>query len=255
MIFDTHLHTKVSADSEMQITEALTRARELKLGLIVTEHMDFDYPDPSFIFDPQAYFTEYASYRSESLLLGVEIGMQESCYEKSRALAEENQFDYVIGSIHLLEHTGDIYYPAFYGNRLKQEVYSIYFKTMADSVKQYSFIDALGHIDYIARYAPYAEPEIYYHEFAEQIDEVLQALITHDTVIELNTRRLGDRSVIKSLAPIYKRYYDLGGRYVTLGSDAHKMVDIGSHFTAAKELSEWCNLKMVYFKNRRMQYV
>jgi len=80
-------------------------------------------------------------------------------------------------------------------------------------------------------------------------------LIAHDTVIELNTRRLGDRSVIKSLAPIYKRYYDLGGRYVTFGSDAHKMLDIGSNFMAAKELSEWCNLKMVYFKNRRMQYV
>ena len=52
MVFDTHLHTEISSDSEMKIDEAIKQAKALNLGLIITEHMDLFYPeDNKFIFD------------------------------------------------------------------------------------------------------------------------------------------------------------------------------------------------------------
>ena len=47
MLFDSHLHTEVSADSDMKAQDALARAEELGIGLVFTEHIDFltnNYP-------------------------------------------------------------------------------------------------------------------------------------------------------------------------------------------------------------------
>ncbi|MBF1686338.1 MAG: histidinol-phosphatase, partial [Selenomonas sp.] len=44
MFFDSHIHTSFSADSEMRAEEALARAEEQGIGLVFTEHLDYDYP-------------------------------------------------------------------------------------------------------------------------------------------------------------------------------------------------------------------
>ncbi len=255
MIFDTHVHTNFSSDSKMLLPDALARAKEVGMGLITTEHMDLLYPESGqFIFDVDQYFADYEQYRSEQLLLGIEVGMQLECLEENAKIVKKNNFDYVLGSIHLVDGI-DIYYDVFYEKRTKLETYARYFEAMASCVKEHSFIDALGHIDYIARYAKYEDTEIYYHEFQENIDDILKYTIKNDIVLELNTRRFGDRTVIKALTPIYKRYYELGGRFATIGSDAHNQKDIGSHFKLAREFVEQCHLQLVYFKSRSPEYM
>jgi histidinol-phosphatase (PHP family) len=82
---------------------------------------------------------------------------------------------------------------------------------------------------------------------------VLRAAVETDTVLELNTRRLGERRAVKELVPIYTRYRELGGRYVTLGSDAHAADAIGAHFAAAEELAAATRLRIVTFKERRVE--
>jgi len=255
MIFDTHVHTDFSSDSRMLLSDAIMKAKELGIGLITTEHMDLLYPERDrFVFDIDDYFAAYNPYRGDQLLLGIEIGMRSECLADNEAIVKNNSFDYVLGSIHMVEGI-DIYYDAFYGKRTKAETYASYFETMAECVKEYKCIDALGHIDYIARYAKYEDNEIYYHEFQELIDEVLKYTITNDIVLELNTRRFGERSVVKALAPIYKRYHELGGRLAVIGSDAHTQQAVGSNFAIAKEFLEQCQLQLVYFKNRSPEYM
>ena len=52
MIFDSHSHTEFSGDSEMKGKDALKAAAKQGLGLVFTEHLDFDYPgDIDFTFD------------------------------------------------------------------------------------------------------------------------------------------------------------------------------------------------------------
>ena len=70
--------------------------------------------------------------------------------------------------------------------------------------------------------------------------------------MELNTRRLGESLPLKELVPTYKRYRELGGKYITLGSDAHNKESIGMNFKVAQDFAEALDLKIVTFRNRKM---
>ncbi len=250
-MFDCHVHTKFSTDSKMNIEDALKRASGLNIGMIITEHMDLKYPfEGKFAFDPEEYFNKYSKYRNDKLLLGVEMGIREDCLEENKRLAQSYGFDYIIGSVHVVDNI-DIYEGIFYEGRDKKEVYSQYLNAMLESIKKHDFIDSLGHIDYIARYARFDDNEIYYREFENEIDEILKILIQNEKAIEINTRRIGNSKVVSSLIQIYKRYYELGGRIVTIGSDSHTQENIGANFDIAKEMVDMCNLKMVYYKDRK----
>ena len=255
MIVDTHIHTRFSTDSTMTLDQALGRAKDLDIGITLTEHMDLAYPEQNaFIFDVDHYFATYEPYRNSKLMLGIEIGMREDCLSENRSIVNKHSFDYVLGSIHVIDNI-DIYQDIFYLERTKQEVYSQYFNSMAECLKTYDFIDSLGHIDYICRYAKYNDTELYYREFQESIDSVLKILAEQDKAMEINTRRLSNSTTIDALLPIYKRFYELGGRYATMGSDAHKPADIGRDLNVAAQLAQLCNLKLVYFNNRLPQYI
>ena len=255
MIFDSHVHTAFSADSQMKAEDALLMAEKLGLGLVFTEHLDWSYPgEQEFTFDQDNYWRTYENLRGKQLHLGVEIGMCAGDEEANRTFAGKVPFDMVIGSVHLLQGK-DIYYKDFYEGKKQQEVYREYFLTMAAMLRTHTFVDVLGHIDYIARYAPYANPALCYRDFNQEIDEVLRAAVETDTVMELNTRRLGHPEVFAELYPIYKRYHELGGRYITIGSDAHKPEAIGTVFSLAVAFLEQCSLIPVTFCKRKIEKI
>ena len=256
MYFDSHIHTEFSADSEMKAAEALREAEKQGLGLVFTEHLDYDYPaagEEEFIFDPAAYWAAYEPLRAEGKLsLGVEMGMMASAREKNAAFLRRAPFDFVLGSIHFLD-VKDLYFPETFAGREKAEMYHEYFTVMRDEIYAHPFINALAHIDYIARNAPFDNPELSYGDFTDDIDAVLRALVETETVIEINTRRLGTPRGIKELAPLYRRYCELGGRYVTIGSDAHVPEAVGVCCDRGRELAYAFDLTVVTFRERKMQ--
>ncbi|ABZ83540.1 histidinol phosphate phosphatase, hisj family, putative [Heliomicrobium modesticaldum Ice1] len=255
MIFDTHVHTRFSTDSIMAIDQAIEQARQKDIGLIITDHMDLAYPQPdSFTFDVDAFFRTYEPYRSDRLRLGVEMGMRSELISHNRKLAAAYPFDYIIGSIHVVDGV-EVVGERYFGRRSKRESYDRYFDTMLECVKAYDFIDSLGHIDYIARYALVEDPEIDYDEFREQIDPILAVLAERQQAIEINARRLDRPAVVEALFPIYRRFAELGGRFVTVGSDAHNPRDIGRNLKAALALAERCRLQPVWYKERAAQPV
>lgn len=255
MLFDSHMHTCFSSDSKMKMDEAVAKGRELNIGITITEHMDIAYPGPlAFTFNVDQYFADYNTYRGDNVLLGIEIGMREDCLEESCRIVEAYPFDYVIGSIHVVDNI-DIYLPEFYQGRSKQEVYQQYFTAMLQCVTCYEGIHSLGHIDYIARYARFTDTEVYYSEFREQIDEILTVLARKGKALEINTRRLGSKEAMEILMPIYQRFYEVGGRLVTIGSDAHRATEIGRGLAEGVEIAERSNLKVVYYKEGQPQYV
>lgn len=255
MFFDSHIHTSFSADSEMSAQEALARAAEQGIGLVFTDHLDYDVPaagEEQFIFDPEAYWTVYEPLRGDVLSLGVEVGLMAGTHEKNTAFLRRVPFDFVLGSIHSLE-SKDLYLPETYAGREKHEMYHEYFTAMRTEIYAQTEINALAHIDYIARCAPFDNPEISYGDFTDDINAVLRALVETDTVIEINTRRLGTPRGIKELAPIYHRYRELGGRYVTIGSDAHVPEAVGVRCDRGRELAHAFDLTVVTFRERKMQ--
>lgn len=253
-MFDTHLHTKFFTDSTMTIYEAMKASKDNNLGIIITEHMDLGLKDENkFCFNVPSYFEEYDKYRNSKLLLGIELGMEKDLVEEGKEVIDSGNFDYVIGSIHLINKV-DLYLDKFYEDKSKEEAFHIYFKNMRYNLLKYDFIDSLGHIDYISRYASYEDTDISYDIFKDDIDEVLKVVVEQEKSMEINTRRLNDKKALKNLVEIYKRFYELGGRTVTLGSDSHNAKDIGNRLNLAKEIADYCNLKIVYYKNRKPEY-
>lgn len=253
MIFDSHMHTKFSADSGMLAAEALARAEELNLGVVFTEHFDYglELYGKKFTFDAMAYMNGYENLRCETVRLGVEVGLRKSARAANADFLTQAYFDLVIGSIHLVDDM-DIYYPDFYADKTKETAYRKYFEQMAEEAAVADY-DVLGHIDYICRAAPYDNPEIDYPMFAPLIDDVLKIVVERDKVLELNTRRFYSNNAIAELVPVYKKYRELGGRYVTIGSDAHKVAAIGNYFDRALKFVEELDLMPVTFCERNLE--
>ncbi|MCB2292298.1 histidinol phosphate phosphatase [Clostridium algoriphilum] len=254
-MIDSHVHTEFSEDSQMKVQHALERSKKNNIGLTFTEHLDLKFSEGTDItFDIDKYFNDYEQYKKSNIMLGIEVGMQQNCFKDNRNIVQKYPFDYVIGSIHVAKGE-DIYYPKFYEGKTKKEAFESYFSSMVDCVKQYDFIDSLGHIDYISRYGTYQDNEIHYHEFTEYINGVIKAVLHSGKVMEINTRRLGSKEAYINLTNIYKAYNQMGGKYVTIGSDAHHAEDIGNNFKEAIKICETCNLKPVYFNKRKMEYM
>jgi len=261
MLFDSHVHSAASPDSEMLPNEAIEALAKQGLGCVFTEHVDF-CPKKSndFMVDLDIYPKSYLPYKSDSVLLGLEIGLTAECIEKNRVLASSvdfdfiNSFDFIIGSIHIPDFTNGVDL-AFFGEQMSKMIesgddpYRRYLFYALEMVRQNDFFDALGHIDYISRYSP--QPGSVYGAYPDEYDALFRALIEANKVMEFNTARIGDKHARQNLFDIYSRYYALGGRYVTLGSDAHTLSRLGDQFPAALRLLNEIGLQIVYFSERK----
>ena len=254
MIFDTHMHCRYSIDSKMNIDEAKAAAEKLGIGMIITEHWDEDYPTnpEAFVFDIADYFARCGPYRSKKLLLGIEVGMQESTAANDDALGKKYPFDFILGSMHCMNGR-DMYEAKTYNGKAKQEAVREFLLATAENLKLHDNFDSFAHIDYMCRYMPYEDKELVYAEAPELFDAVFRLLVEKDKAIEINTRRLDNPQAVEHLLVLYKRYRELGGRYATLGSDAHYQEHVGRRLDIAREMAEAAGLVPVYFEQRKMQ--
>lgn len=251
-MFDTHTHCDFSTDSHMKLTEAMAAAAQAGLGLIVTEHWDYEYPDPTqFVFDREAYFQKDSAYRSAKVLLGIEVGMQPHLAAKENLVPEGYPFDYVIGSLHFVQHH-DLYNQSTYQGLSRDAMLQNFLADVLACVQTHDNFDSFGHIDYICRYWPYDDKNLHLREHRETYEQIFKTLIAKEKPIEINTRRLEDASVIPPLLELYKFYQELGGKYCTLGSDSHYPEHVGRNLPLAAEMAETCGLTPVYFKDRKM---
>ena len=250
MLFDSHTHTKFSADSKMLATDAIARAESLNLGIVFTEHFDYDL-EGNFKFVPAEYMSEYKKFRGDKVRLGVEVGLTKNARDINKNFVASADFDEVIGSIHMLDGE-DIYHKEFFIGKDKISVYTNYFNVMAQEAAVNDF-DILGHIDYICRAATYDDTSIDYDRFKTEIDKVLKIVVERDKVLELNTRRLSDKKFFNELKPVYESYKNFGGKYVTIGSDAHRAEVVGNYFDDAKKFVEEIGLTVVNFRQRKIQ--
>lgn len=258
MIFDSHIHTVLSGDSEIKIVDAIKRAEELGIGLVLTEHMDInDCVVSECDVDLDKFYREYSKFRGDNLLFGIELGLRKEAVERNIQLINERDFDFILCSVHAPYDRENIY--EFYDSercesRSKKEAYSLYFESVIKSIKENEYLDSLAHIDYIARYLRYDDKELYYHEHKTLIDEALKEIALRDKSMEISTKRIGNKKSAEELIKIYKRFRELGGETVTIGSDAHYVGAVGANFKSGIEIAEICGLRPVYYKNRKREY-
>lgn len=246
IIADFHTHSSNSGDCDvpmyMQIESAINKGIKY---LCITEHMDYDFPkapdeDVSFILDTDTYYDEYLFNKEKyhekiNLFFGVELGLQPHLAIRHNEYVSKYPFDFVIGSSHLCDGY-DVYYPDFFIGKNEVECYRRYFESELENIKEFNNFDVYGHLDYILRYGPTKDNNFHYNDYAEIIDEILKQLISSGKGIEINTGGLKDG--MKETNPcldILRRYKDLGGEIITVGSDSHNPENIAYDFKTAKE--------------------
>lgn len=252
---DCHLHSHFSGDSKTPMEEMILKGIELGLDtMCFTEHNDYDYPisedTPEGIFEvnTDAYLYDLLKYREKyadriRVLFGVELGLQPHLMRKNAIYSKAYDFDFIIGSCHICNGK-DPYYPPFYEGRSDEEAYREYFDCTLTNIRKFSNFDVLGHLDYVVRYGATMDREYSFDKYRDVLDPILETLITNGKGLEINTG--GIKKGMRDLHPckdILKRYRELGGEIITIGSDAHKPENMGEYFNRAAEILTDCGFR------------
>lgn len=267
MNFDYHTHSNFSADSDSEAIDMIEQGISLGLSeLCFTEHQDFDYPKTRpdsilFQLDTEAYIETLSILKKKyekqiNVKIGVELGLQPNLSQKLGEYTSKYPFEFIIGSIHL-SNGEDPYYPEFWTGYDQDERIRQYYEYMLACVTSFKDFDVCGHLDYLIRYAPLKTNEDIYPKHSDLIDTILKELIISGKGIEINTS--GYRYGLGHPTPhedVIKRYRELGGEIITIGSDAHKPEHIGADFSLAKQVLISSGFRYVTtFSKRKPQFI
>ena len=259
---DYHMHTNFSPDSFVKMEDMILKAIKLKLEEIaITDHLDFSYPDCNYNIDLPKYIENISflqdKYKSNiSILKGIEMSIRPDSAEICKKIANSFDFDFIIGSTHDIRGI-DWYYPENYINKTKKEAYGLYFENMLSCIESNNDFDVVGHLDYVCRYGKYQDKSLVYNDYLDIIDEILKKIIFMDKGIEINTS--GYKAYgLKHFHPqkdILKRYLELGGKIITVGSDAHSENRIYDEFKRLYLLLQELGVKYIArYKNRELYF-
>ena len=241
---DYHMHTKFSTDSFVSMEDQVKQSILLGFAeIVITDHHEAEagtkeYNLQTDIKDYIAHFNDIkAKYKDQiDLKLGAEIGYEARGQKTIEKFIDNNPFEFIICSLHSLEGE-DFYFGDFFKGRTKEESYMIYFEGLKQCIEEFNNFDVLGHMDFICRYGNYLDKSLEYIDYKDIIDEILNLLINGSKGIELNTSGIRyDMGHMHPRFDIIKRYKELGGEIITIGSDAHTVKDVGAQYVQAREL-------------------
>ncbi|MEE1398987.1 MAG: histidinol-phosphatase HisJ family protein [Bulleidia sp.] len=261
MYADYHLHCEYSDDSnepmENQIQEAITLGLD---EMCFTDHVDYgikrDWDDPEGIIIRHAiehgkevdlvlanvnypkYFEALNMYQKKyassiSSKKGLEFGIQSitvDAYEKLYA-SYQDDLDFILFSMHQVNNL-EFWTQDFQKGKTQKEYNDEYYKEIYQTMQMFHHYSCLAHLDLMARYD---ENGIYPFENEKDIiAEILKYAIRDGKGIEINTSswKYGLKDTQPSRA-ILKLYKDLGGKIITVGSDAHETKYLASHIKDA----------------------
>ena len=256
-MIDQHVHSKISHDGISTMREHMEYAKEHNISEITfTEHFD-DYTGIETNIKPldiDFYKSEYLKNVDERLVktnFGIEIGLRPESYELIRELVYKHIFDFIIGSSHITCGKDMAYDKSFFEGLTPHQAVVKYLKEVLQNINIYkNEFDVYGHIDYVIRYIikNYGNvmTRIDYNEFQDLLDEILLSIIRSDKGIEINTSGIRyNLGTPHSNIDIIKRYKELGGKIITIGSDAHRASDLASNFDVAYNMLEEVGFKEI----------
>ena len=236
---DAHVHTDLSPDSDVPIDEFARQAVERGIAEIaITDHVDFEPGAQAYefsTFEQRERMVRDAAERwadrGVAIRFGAELTYDRSWEPDIRRHLRRHTYDFTIGSWHdrvdsefSLRRVG-----AWTAGRSLRAIVAPAFDEVVAAARSGLF-DAIGHIDVVKRYL---HPHVTADDLArapELYEPILQALIDSGTALEINTSGL--RHDIGESYPspaVVAMYVTMGGRAVTVGSDAHR----ANHFAWA----------------------
>ena len=240
---DYHVHTVFSYDGEQTMDEMCQTMMEHGMEEVcLTEHFDLGHPDeecqgiPMWDLWEKEIYDANQKYPMLRIKKGIEVGDNPICREQIKKVVDSMQFDFVLLSLHLVDNVDPYHAEVFFEGKSRQSCYVRYLESIADEVRHYENYDALAHIGYIGRYAPYAEEEkpVRYDDDRDAMEFVLKTLVQEGKCLEINTKGIS-KGVLMPDDSIIRRYIELGGELFTFGSDGHRISEDAFWIEEAKE--------------------
>lgn len=258
---DCHIHTEFSFDGHQTAEEAVTAAEKAGLTEItITEHCECNDnaalppgEEPWTDLDVAEYTKTFEKLREKTPLkinIGIELGQATQGQEYAQKMISAYNWDFILGSLHNVRGEYDFYYID-YKNKDIKKLFAEYFDQLYETVMLGGF-SSLTHLYYPVRYIYRAGLTVDMSEFDEQICAVLELCAKKDTGLEINTSALDDK--FGDFVPGLKyaeMFRNLGGRIITVGSDAHRAQRVGAGIGEAYEMIKRAGFsEIATFENR-----
>lgn len=261
-LIDLHMHTSSSFDGHYSAAQMCEAAINAGLSVITfTDHFDVDFYEEHRLAERQV--TSYDDVVSAQaafsdklkVLVGIEVGQGTYEPELTKESLAKYNYDFIIGSIHNLRKTPDFCELDYTGMTI-DEVYGLldkYFEEMLLLAKWNGF-DTLAHLTYPLRYimGNYGI-KVDLRKYDCIVDEIFRTLIANGKALEINTSGLRQKLGLTMPTVDYvRRFKELGGEYLTIGSDAHFTEHVGAGINEGFAIAEAAGFEYVtYFENRK----
>lgn len=242
IICDSHTHSENSFDATSSVDEMCITAIDRGLyAIAITDHCeapfirfgadcefgDFNVQIPRSFSDATAAREKYRG--KLKVLRGLELGEPMHDPKATEQALSYGDFDFVLASVHNLKNMQDFYYMNYSGVDV-DKLLGMYFEELAQTAGFERF-DSLSHLTYPLRYIVAGTgrfPDLSKH--GECIDKIFKILIKNKKALEINVSGLFKE--LKTTLPdekLVRRFRELGGEYITIGTDAHsaEMVGVG----------------------------
>ena len=255
-MFDYHMHTVVSFDGHDRGLDMALAAKNAGLKEICfTDHLDYDPLGKMGImaFDTQSYNREYDSLEVPGLKIrrGMEFGMTPDNREQFRQDLQRRPFDFVLGSIHFVDDL-DVYFTEYWHDKTVFQAERRYLEATLECVQLHDDFDVLAHLTYIAKTRCHPAPRpVPFAEHRELIDEILKAVAANGKGLEMNTSGVDRCGGFLPTADYFRRFKELGGQIVTVGSDSHACNRVGQYTFDACDILKDIFGYVCTFENRQ----
>lgn len=237
---DTHLHSDISFDSDAPMAQMVQACLDAGVReMCFTEHMDYGNPDTDdFISDLTRYRRVYEQtcrrFPGVSIGYGLELGYYPAAFKAAQAHIAGERFDHVILSAHAVDGV-DPYFGGYFQGKDRRTAYGAYLAVVDEMLgADFDGFTSVGHITYVAKYAPFRPQPCAYREFPALFDHILTQIIRRGKALEINTSSLAVYGAPSPGWDVAARYRQLGGRLICLGSDAHQPDRAGLGFRRAQ---------------------
>ena len=256
---DMHVHTDASEDSDAPIRSMCDAAVAQGLEVLaITDHAEIvGYQENGYDRTVVQSWKESGEVAAEydgrlRIARGIELGEPLYDLNITQDILGRHTFDFVLGSMHKLGDEADYYFYDYTGRDIGREMEK-YFEAVLDMVRWGGF-HSLAHLTYPFRYMPEDRRPADYRRWQGQLDDILRLLVQKGLALEINTSGLRSASICRPSPelPVVKRFRELGGELITVGSDAHRPQDVASHIPYAIEMAREAGFRhtAVYFGGR-----
>ena len=258
-LIDLHTHSDNSPDgTHAPIYMSDAAVNKNIRAIAFTDHCEVDvYYKENYDRGMRQAFFEAAkaksAYRGTLVVLnGIELGQPMYDLPLAEKILAAQKYDFVLGSIHNLRDVPDFYYIHDYESIDREALLREYFHEIYLMV-EWGGIDSIAHLTYPFRYIyEYNHIDEDIDTYSDQIDAILELAAKKDIALEINTSGL--RQPINKLLPEYKtirRFRELGGQLITIGSDAHYAQHIGVGIKQAYDAALEAGFKTIAMFQRR----